>query len=68
MPLQYKSIMVKLWTMKFVNNRKRFCSLISQMRVAVIITSNVSKFGNVMQVEFVNFSAHVQEAEMEVVN
>ena len=31
-------------------------------------TRNVSQFGNVMQVESVNFSAHVQEAEMEVVN
>ena len=38
------------------------------MSVAVIITSNVSEFGNVMQVESVNFNAHVQEAEMEVVN
>ena len=54
--------------MKRVNNWKRFCSLISQMRVAVIITRNVSQFGNVMQVEFVNFSVHVRETETEVVN
>ena len=60
--------MVKLWTMECVNNCKRFCSLISQMRVAVITIRNVSQFGNVMQVESVNFSVHVQEAEMEVVN
>ena len=47
---------------------KRFCSLISQMRVAVITTRDVSQFGNVMQVEFVNFSVHVRETETEVVN
>ena len=34
----------------------------------MITTRNVSQFGNVMQVESVNFSAHVPEAEMEVVN